>query len=634
MGLAEKNTPRWIIFILDLGICLASYILSNLLRFNFDIPSSESIDFNIEIPLVLGIRALTFYLFKTYSGIVRYTSTKDAQRIFFTIATGGLTFVFINIITFQFWKIYIVPFSIIIIDGITCVFLLTALRLLVKIIYMELKNPSGLKTNVIIYGAGESGVITKRTLDRDAGTKYKVIAFVDDQSKKAGKKLEGVSIFETKQDLENLLRDNKVQHLIISIQNLSTQRKQEIVDVCLKYNTKVMSVPPVRNWINGELSFKQIKKIKIEDLLDRDPIQLDIDQIKNEITGKKILITGAAGSIGSEIVRQILAFNPSKIIMLDYAESPLYELELEMQDMSTVCHIEPVIGDIRNIERMRNVFATFTPDYVFHAAAYKHVPMMENNPSESILTNVYGTKIIADLAVEFSVKKFVMISTDKAVNPTNIMGATKRIAEIYTQSLNKNSSKGPGTKFITTRFGNVLGSNGSVIPRFRKQIEEGKPITVTHPEITRFFMTISEACQLVLEAGAMGKGGEIFIFDMGKSVRIADLAKKMVKLSGLELGKDIQMTYTGLRPGEKLYEELLNDQENTIPTHHKKIMIAKVKEYDFSLISNEITDLINLFNKQDNEAIVRKMKQIVPEYISNNSIYERLDKEMLAGLRS
>jgi FlaA1/EpsC-like NDP-sugar epimerase len=633
MDLTEKNTPRWIVFLIDLGICFFSYMLATLLRFNFHIPASESYDFKYEIPLVLAVRALLFYFFRTYSGIVRYTSTRDAQRIFYTIVTGALSFVVIDQVTFQLWDTYIVPTSIIIIDCITSIFLLTASRLLVKIVYMELRNPSSLKTNVIIYGAGEAGVITKRTLDRDAGTKYKVLAFVDDEPAKSGRKLEGVSIYEAAKDLEPLLNDNKISHLIIAIQNLTPHRKQEIIELGLKYNIKVFNVPPVRSWINGELSFKQIKKIRIEDLLERDPIRLDVDTIKNEITGKKILITGAAGSIGSEIVRQVLPFNPSKIIMLDYAESPLYELELEIQDLSTVCDVEPVIGDIRNIERMRNVFSTFCPDYVFHAAAYKHVPMMENNPSESILTNVCGTKIIADLAVEYSVKKFVMISTDKAVNPTNIMGATKRIAEIYTQSLNKNSAKGHGTKFITTRFGNVLGSNGSVIPRFRKQIEEGKTITVTHPEITRYFMTISEACQLVLEAGAMGKGGEIFIFDMGKSVRIADLAKKMVKLSGLELGKDIQLVYTGLRPGEKLYEELLNDHENTIPTHHDKIMIAKVKEYDFPLISNEITDLINLFNKQDNEAIVRKMKQIVPEYISNNSVYERLDKEMIAGLR-
>ena len=375
------------------------------------------------------------------------------------------------------------------------------------------------------------------------------------------------------------------------------------------------------------MSFRQIRSIKIEDLLERDPIILDSNQIKKEITGKVILITGAAGSIGSEIVRQAIPFHPKKIILLDIAESPLYELEFETEQYRNLVELEVVIGDVRNVERMRNVFRTFQPDIVFHVAAYKHVPMMEENPSESILTNVCGTKITADLAMEYKVSKFVMVSTDKAVNPTNIMGATKRIAEIYCQSANKISN----TKFITTRFGNVLGSNGSVIPRFRKQIESGQAITVTHPDITRFFMTISEACQLVLEASAMGSGGEIYIFDMGKSVKIADLAKKMVKLSGLELGKDIQLVYTGLRPGEKLYEELLADKENTIPTHHPKIMVAMVREYDYSMISNEISDLIDLFSTQDNEAIVTKMKQIVPEYISKNSIYERIDKELLSN---
>jgi FlaA1/EpsC-like NDP-sugar epimerase len=384
-----------------------------------------------------------------------------------------------------------------------------------------------------------------------------------------------------------------------------------------------LNVPPVTNWINGELSFKQIKKIKIEDLLEREPIQLDIPLIMQQITGKSILITGAAGSIGSEIARQIVPFHPGKLILLDQNESALYDIELEIEDKFKLKNVEPVIGDIRNTERMRNVFNTFKPEIVFHAAAYKHVPLMENNPSESILTNVYGTKLIADLSVEFGVKKFVMISTDKAVNPTNIMGATKRIAEIYTQSLNFNSN----TKFITTRFGNVLGSNGSVIPRFKKQIEEGGPITVTHPEITRYFMTIPEACQLVLEAGTIGNGGEVFIFDMGKSVKIVDLAKKMIKLSGLALGKDIQLVFIGLRPGEKLYEELLNDHENTIPTHNPKIMVAKVKEYDLQTISKDIIELNSLFYTQNNESIVRKMKDILPEFISNNSVYEQLDKD-------
>ncbi|MEP7167972.1 MAG: nucleoside-diphosphate sugar epimerase/dehydratase [Bacteroidota bacterium] len=614
--------PRWIIFSGDVCIVLFSIVLSNLLRFNFRIPYSEILNLRYVIPEIIIVRAVSFYLFKTYAGIIMYTSTRDAVRIFFTLSAGSVLFIVINVFSYMMKNIYIIPFSIIILEFIITVLFMTGGRISVKILYAELKNPSREKTNVIIYGAGDAGVIAKRAIDRDAGSKYKVMAFVDDDEKKAKKYLEGIPIYNVNAELENLLKNNEVSHLIIAIQNIFPQRKKEIIESCMQYDTKVLNVPPVTNWINGELSFKQIKKIKIEDLLNRDQIQLDVEQIKNEISGKVVLITGAAGSIGSEIVRQIIPFHPKNIVMLDSAESPLYELELDIAEAKNICHTEAVIADIRNAERLRNVFKTFRPEIVFHAAAYKHVPVMEKNPSESIFTNVLGTKVMADLANEFRTKKFVMISTDKAVNPTSIMGATKRIAEIYIQSLNKHSE----CKFITTRFGNVLGSNGSVIPRFRKQIEAGQPLTVTHPDITRYFMTIPEACQLVLEAGAMGKGGEIFIFDMGAPVKIAELAKKMIKLYGLTLGKDIQIHYTGLRAGEKLFEELLANHENTLPTHHQKIMIAKVKEYDFEIISNEIKDLIGLFDTQNNKAIVRKMKQIVPEFISQNSVYEELDK--------
>lgn len=619
----SRNLPRGIIFLSDLGIVFVSLVLAYLVRFNFVIPETELVTFKFVFPIVLGIRAFTFFLFKTYSGIIRYTSTKDVQRIMTTLTTGSAIFCLINPVSYYFSDTYIVPFSVIIIEFLLSVFIMTTSRMLIKILYVESMNPTREKTNVIIFGAGESGIITKRTLDRDAGTKYKVLAFIDDNVKKVDKKVEGVKIYDAKEDLEQLLAENEVQHLIIAIQNLSPARKQELIELCLKYKTKVLNVPPVTNWINGALSFKQIKKINIDDLLERDPIKLHTAAITEQLKGKRILITGAAGSIGSEIVRQVLKFGPAKVVMLDCAESPLYDLELEIGELRQSNITEPVIADIRNRERMENVFRTFKPQIVFHAAAYKHVPMMENNPSEAILTNVLGTKNTAELADQFKVEKFVMISTDKAVNPTSIMGATKRIAEIFIQSLNKISN----TAFITTRFGNVLGSNGSVIPRFKKLIEARQPITITHPEITRFFMTIPEACQLVLEAGAMGKGGEIFIFDMGKSVKITDLAKKMVQLSGLELGKDIQLVFTGLRPGEKLYEELLNNEENTIPTHHEKIMIAKVIEYDFEAVKQHITELIQLFDDQNNEAIVKKMKAIVPEYISNNSVYEVLDSQ-------
>ncbi len=619
--LFQRNMPRWIIFFIDMGICLFSLALAYLVRYNFSLPAVVIGSFPMVFGLVLGIRAVSFYISKTYQGIVKHTGSKDSQRIFIVITAGSLLYVLINVITAYFINgTFPIPFSIIIIDYMASAFLMISLRVMFKSLYFELVSPYKEKSSVIIFGAGESGIITKRTLDRDAGTKYKVLAFIDDNKKKQGKMLEGSSIYGIEK-LNELLQNNDVAHLIISVQNLLPARKQQIVDICLNYNTKVLNVPPVTNWINGELSFKQIKKVQIEELLGRDPIVLDNDDIMQQFSNKVILVTGAAGSIGSEIVRQIARFNPKKIILVDQAESPLYDMELELYDKYKQQPYEVVMGDIRNKERMENVFRTFKPQIVFHAAAYKHVPMMENNPSESILTNVLGTKILADLSVTYNVEKFVMVSTDKAVNPTNVMGASKRIAEIYTQSLGRTTSP----KFITTRFGNVLGSNGSVIPRFRQQIEAGGPVTITHPEITRYFMTIPEACQLVLEAGAMGKGSEIFIFDMGQSVKIIDLAEKMIKLSGLVLDKDISIVYTGLRPGEKLYEELLADHENTLPTHHKQIMIAQVKEYDFESVVKIVNELIHLFDEQDNKLIVKKMKQLVPEFISNNSVYEELD---------
>lgn len=622
-NLLDKNAPRLLIWIGDLLVCFLALIVAYQLRFNFAVPTVELVTYPIVFPVVIGVRALIFILFRTYQGIIRYTSTRDAMRILITLTSGSVLLALSNPVSYYFTEKYLVPFSIIIIEYLLTVFLMITGRLLVKVIYMEIKNPSREKTGVLIYGAGEAGLIAKRTLDRDKGTRYKVVGFIDDDPKKTGKKLEGISIHPADQ-LEKILSKGNIEHLIIAIQNISPERKQFIVESSLQYKIRVLNVPPVKSWINGELSFKQIRKVNIEDLLGREPIQLNLDLIKQELQGKTILVTGAAGSIGSELVRQILPFQPALLVMVDIAESPLYELELEIKDNPETAHqrFETVIGDIRNMDRMRNVFATFRPEIIFHAAAYKHVPVMELNPSESILNNVMGTKIIADLAMESGTRKFVMISTDKAVNPTNIMGATKRIAEIYTQSMNSFGK----TRFITTRFGNVLGSNGSVIPRFKKQIESGQPITVTDPNITRFFMTISEASQLVLEAATMGKGGEIFIFDMGKPVRIDDLARKMIQLSGLELGKDIQINYTGIRPGEKLYEELLANEENTLPTHHRKIMIAKVKEYDFATVSADIHELIGLFNAQNNEAIVRKMKAIVPEFLSKNSTYEQLDK--------
>jgi FlaA1/EpsC-like NDP-sugar epimerase len=617
----QYNLPRWSILLIDTFICAFSLSLAFVLRFDFDrIPENDERNLPYDFLIVLGIRFISFAVSKTYKGVVRYTSSRDTIRISGVVLSGSVLVFLMNVVSLQINAFYFIPNSVIIIDGLVSLFLMISSRLAVKALYSEIKNPAKDKVNVVIYGAGESGIITKRTLDRDAAIKYRVVGFIDDDIRKHGRSLEGIFIHSPAK-MEVLIRENDVEIAIISIQKISPKKKNEITDLCLANNVRVLNVPPAAKWINGELSFNQIKSIRIEDLLERDPIRLDNAAINQSIKGKSILITGAAGSIGSELARQCLRFNPKKLFLLDQAESPLHELELEFGDLRISVPFETVVADIRNVERMRNVFSTFKPDIVYHAAAYKHVPMMENNPSESIRTNVLGTKILADLAHEKKVERFVFVSTDKAVNPTNVMGASKRIAEIYIQSLGKNSK----TKFITTRFGNVLGSNGSVIPRFKKQIEAGGPITITHPEITRYFMTIPEASQLVLEAASMGKGGEIFAFDMGDSVRIVDLARKMIQLVGMKEGKDISIVFTGLRPGEKLYEEVLANSENTLPTHHSQILIGKVREYEYSEVKEIIGGLIDSFDTQNNENIVQRMKDLVPEFKSNNSIFQKLD---------
>lgn len=619
----QYNLPRWSILFIDTFVCAFALSLAFFIRFYFD--SVMSVEDKQNLPydflIVLSIRFVSFFISKTYKGVVRYTSTRDTIRIFLVILAGSLFIFTLNIISLNFiLGYYFIPNSVIIIDALVSLFVMISSRLAVKALYFEIKNPTKEKMNVIIYGAGEAGIITKRTLDRDAAIKYKVVAFIDDDAEKLGRSLEGIFIY-PQSKLPELIKENEIELVIISIQKISPKKKNEITDVCLANNIRVLTVPPVTNWINGELSFNQIKSIKIEDLLERDPIKLDDDIINSQLKNKVILITGAAGSIGSELARQCTKYSPKKLYLLDQAESPLHELDLEFAEKYKNVPFEVVIADIRNVERLRHVFNTFQPQIVFHAAAYKHVPMMENNPSESIFTNILGTKNTADLANEFNVERFVFVSTDKAVNPTNVMGASKRISEIYIQSLGKKSK----TKFITTRFGNVLGSSGSVIPRFKKQIEEGGPITITHPDITRYFMTIPEASQLVLEAASIGKGGEIFVFNMGNSVKIVDLARKMILLSGLKENKDIKIVFTGLRPGEKLYEELLADNENTLPTHHNQILIGKVREYDYEEVKTIIDELIKTFNTQNNELIVQRMKDLVPEFKSNNSVFQKLD---------
>ncbi len=617
----DQNVPRWIIFLIDTAIVAVSILTAYFLRFEFTIPAKEAGPLIFAFPIYMMIRIISFLIGNTYAGIIRYSGVEDSVRIIKVIAVGSFIMAVFNPLKFFLWDgAYFIPFSIIIIDAFFACALLILFRLAVKLLYVEIKNPRSERSNVLIYGAGEAGLIAKRAIDRDAGMRYHVLAFVDDDPKKSQKRVEGAPIIHSS-NLDAYLKKRRVENIIVSIQKPKIENKRKVLQIALKNRVKALNVPPVTDWINGELSFKQIKQVKIDDLLGREVISLDDGNVEKQLRGKTVLITGAAGSIGSGLVMQIARYQPKLIVALDQSESPLYELEIELRKSMPEIKLEVVIGDIRRLERVKNVFRHFEPDVVFHAAAYKHVPLMELNPTEAVLTNVLGTKNLVDLSIAHEVDTFVMISTDKAVNPTSVMGSSKRVAEIYAQTCNTRGK----TSFITTRFGNVLGSNGSVIPLFKKQIEAGGPVTVTDPEITRYFMTIPEACQLVLEAGAMGEGGEIFVFDMGQSVKIIDLAKQMINLSGLELNKDIEIKITGLRPGEKLYEELLNDEENTLPTHHPQIKRAKVRKYEFDEISTKINMLIDDFNSQNNDQLVRHMKDIVPEFISNNSEFSKFD---------
>lgn len=644
---SSSSMPRWVIFLLDIAICGFSFVFATLLRFNFFLNEDFSYNLILALPIVLISRMVFMAQFRIYAGIIRHTSLEDAIRVFYTVFFSTALIVIVNAVVSRFTGgTTLIPISIIIIDAVLSLVMMSAFRLSAKVLYIRINKPDeSLVTQYAIFGAGEAGIIAKQKLLQGgkANSTRRVAAFFDDDKRKEYNFVDGITIFNFDKDFEAVVKKFNITELIISSQTLSTARKQAIIEKCLEFDINVRNVPPSDRWINGELSFNQLKQVRIEDLIEREPIVLDKGAISHQLFQKTILITGAAGSIGSEIATQILRhFNPQKLVLVDKSEAHLYALDdmLSTQMKSSYRNkVEIIVADITNESRMRNLFEKYAPSLVYHAAAYKHVPLMEDNPGEAVQVNVGGTKLMADLAVEYGVEKFVMVSTDKAVNPTNVMGASKRIAEIYVQAYNDHLAGGiiqnPNhTKFITTRFGNVLGSSGSVIPKFRKQIEEGGPITVTHPDITRYFMTIPEACQLVLEAGNMGNGGEIYIFDMGQSVKIIDLARKMLKLSGLKLGKDIQIVFTGLRPGEKLKEELLADQESTLPTYHPKIMIAKVRTYDFDWCKKQVAQLLNLYHFQNDEHIVLKMKEIVPEFVSQNSVYEELDYKQKSNLEN
>ncbi|MDX1766560.1 MAG: nucleoside-diphosphate sugar epimerase/dehydratase [Arenibacter troitsensis] len=618
---AQKYTSKWIVLAIDLVMVAITFIFSYLIRFNL------TLDFDIsklvlQLPIIVLISLVAFIITGSYKGVVRHTGVRDVYNIFNAICLASIITIFMIILNreMEFMEGFTVPLSIIIIHSLLSFIALTASRYIFKNAYYNLVKQFKITKNVIIYGAGESGILTHNALTGHSGSVSRVVGYIDRDYEKVGKSINGVKVYAPEVLSEYFIKSNGINEIIFSIQNIEHNRLRELVEGLVDFPVQVKIVPPIEDWINGELKISQIKQVQIEDLLDRVPINIKNNRISKELKDKVIVVTGGAGSIGSELVRQIANYEYKSLIVIDQAESALYDLQQELIQNGFHNFI-PIVGDIRDKNRMSGLFQEYKPNMVFHAAAYKHVPLMEYNAYEAVKINVAGTKVIVDLSLDNNVDKFIFVSTDKAVNPTNVMGATKRIAEMYI-SCSQQQNK---TKFITTRFGNVLGSNGSVIPLFKKQIEKGGPLTVTHKDITRYFMTIPEAAQLVLEAGGMGQGGEIFIFDMGESVRIFNLAKNMIKLSGLRYPEDIDIKITGLRPGEKLYEELLANGENTMPTYHKKIMISKSREFDFEDVRSKINELC-VTNMFFNGNPVALMKAIVPEYVSNNSDLCKLDK--------
>lgn len=622
--------PRWIIIVIDLIIVVFATFFTYYLFLSLGLKFHNALGTIPRYTVVVLVNLFFFFVFRTYAGIIRHSTFIDGVKLLFATTCAFITLVIINFISYFVSGEYIYLLPILFVRYLISFSLLFLFRIFVKFIfesYITEKSKTKL-LRVLIYGADANAISVANALKTEKPSRFRIIGFVDKENHNVSKRILNLPILNLKRRIPIIMRSVRADALIIADKGLSKNEKLQIVEDCLEYNYKVYTVPAISDWEDSSEISKKVINFQIQDLLERNPIVLDNNLISTQLKSKTILITGAAGSIGSEIVKQVIAFNPSKVIMLDQAETPLHNLRLEVEKFTTEAKIRTVICDVRNNEALKEVFKKHRPQVVFHAAAYKHVPLMEENPAQAIFVNVLGTKNVTDLSCEFGVEGFVMVSTDKAVNPSNVMGASKRIAEKYVQSLyyNTKNNNEKRTKFITTRFGNVLGSNGSVVPLFTEQIANGGPITITHPDIIRYFMTIPEACQLVLEAGAMGKGGEIFIFDMGKPVKIIDLANKMIRLAGLIPDKDIKIKIVGLRPGEKLYEELLNDSSKTLPTHHEKIMIAEEICDDFSCLSKQIEELINISKSYENQKIVSKMKEIVPEFISMNSYFETLDK--------
>lgn len=620
--------PRWVIFILDVFIVLIANIITHLIISSLSVPFYENLNMGIRYVIIIFVNSVFFIFYRTYSGIIRHSTFLDGVKLLISTASSFLLLLLLNYSWYYYFKTRIFLTTGLFISFLLTFILLFLFRILVKFFFEMYSNFEVRKTLIraVIYGADSNAIAIARSLKTEKPKRFYILGFIDQFNKKnSAKQILNLPIINLQKNVAVHLRVLNANALIIAEKGLKKEEIRAIVESCIAHNIKVYTVPSISDWEDQKQISNNIKYFEIEDLLERNPIVLDEKSIKSQLNKKTILISGAAGSIGSEITRQVLKYKPSEIIILDQAETPLHDLCLEAKSIKRVknkkINIISILADIRNKDVLENVFKKYQPNVVYHAAAYKHVPLIEDNPAQAIYTNVLGTKNLADLAVKYNVEHFVMVSTDKAVNPSNVMGASKRIAEKYVQTLQGESR----TKFITTRFGNVLGSNGSVVPLFTKQILEGGPVTITHPDIIRYFMTIPEACQLVLEAGAMGNGGEIFIFDMGEPVKIIDLAKKMIRLAGYTPNKEIEIKVVGLRPGEKLYEELLHDTSKTLPTHHEKILIAVEQNGDPEEIVAGVLELLNKLQFISSEEIVSRMKKIVPEFKSMNSVFESLD---------